>query len=121
MTRAALETLLLKHTNWDGKRHYFSDDGFSELLDALTAAQGAPSREALETIMREAAGGFSFCRELTDRIMAWATRHPVPKWCSHMVHEVDGYKFLQGSYTMQTWNWDQCPIEGCHAPRPEAA
>ena len=64
---------------------------------------------------------------IVDELIAWATRAG-PDWCSHCRYE-SGVEVLNskgwwfyGSQQALMYipdSWDQCPVEGCHAPRPK--
>ena len=95
------------------------------LLDAL-AGVGRPAldRKGLEKLL------FSYdiraCdegqarRNLVEELMAWAQGQP-PTWCAHIQLEPPNSWKYQGDHSgirTDVSCWDQCPVQGCHAPRP---
>ena len=83
-----------------------------KLRDDLCALSPAPSREILEKILHEAAGGFSFHSELFERIWAWATGTPQRE-------EVQQPQMgsLQHQRCMACGHCMDCP--SCATPRPQ--
>lgn len=110
---------------------YIMPGGFrlcGTLLDELAAATPRPSREALEKIMHEAAGGFSFHQELLERIWAWAAGMTERRWCKDIIWATgkempplicgsEPRWVLLGATALSTDGWKVCPL--CAAPRPQ--
>ena len=57
-------------------------------------------------------------KEFTDEVMTWAGSPPVPKqWCTHNHRTANGTWYHYDGRDIPS-EWDQCPVAGCHAPRP---
>ena len=123
-SRATLAQLLLNYV-----QVYQPDKRHERLIDDLLALWSPPDRAGLLKIFKdhEALTGeypLTVYAKTNDRfidaLLTWAGSPPASTWCSHLTMFEGNWVFnyYSGGRYRVPFEWDQCPVAGCHASRP---
>lgn len=102
------------------KKSLMWDDARKAIMSWHQQHRPQVSREAVDQIFIKylSSKGVSWDSRMTNDLLALLNGYPV--WCEHIYFHNGVWKFCQNNDREVSYLWDQCPVKGCHAPRPDS-